>query len=163
MVTPVSERVRKPLPTRIRVKKGLWNSVAMRLALADRIAAFPGIEMVEARPGAMPHRVEVYLRTPSASNRPLSDTPRLCTISRDKVVVYGLGDGDKFRVLSRGWARLQRRGIRVFLPRDSAELDVCWVIVECAYRCLQEALTTIPQPKRARFAELPGFSRTTLQ
>ena len=119
MVTPVSERVRKPLPTRIRVKNGLRNSLAIRLALGDRIAAFPGIETVEARPGALPHRVEVYLQPTSASIRSFQDSLRLCTISRDEVVVYGLGDGDKYRVLSRGWGRLRHHGVRVFFPRDN--------------------------------------------
>jgi hypothetical protein len=135
----------------------------MRLALADRIAALPGIETVEAQPGAMPHRVEVYLRPTSASIRSFPDRLRLCTISRDELVVYGLGDGDKYRVLSRGWGRLRHHGVRLFLPRDSEELNVCWEILERAYRCLQEASATVRQPKRARFAELPGISRTTLQ
>jgi hypothetical protein len=163
MVTLPSEREGKPLPTRVRAKRDARNGLAIRLALADRIAALPGIEAVDANPGAVPHSVDVWLRPQSASIRRQPDPVRLCTISQDGVVVYGLGDGDRYRILSRGWGRLRHHSVCVFLPRDDEELEVCWEIVERAYRSMQDASEVVVRPKLAPHRELPRFSRTTLQ
>lgn len=163
MVTLRSEREGRPLPTRIRAKRGVGNGLAIRLALADRIAALPGIEAIDGNPGAVPHSVDVWLRPQSASIRRQPEPVRLCTISQDGVVIYGLGDMDRYRVLSRGWGRLRHHSVCVFLPRDDEELEVCWDIVECAYRSLQDASEVVVQPRLTAHRALPRFSRTTLQ
>lgn len=163
MVTPASERVRRQLPTRLRAKKNARDSLTVRLALADRIAALPGIETLEERPGAVPSRVDVYLRPPSASIRRRPEPVKLCTISRNGIAVCGLSDRDRYWVLSRGWGRLCQNGVNVFLPRDIEELEVCWTILEQAYRSVYESSVTVAPPRIAWSDRLPKFSRTTLQ
>ena len=163
MMTLVPERARSQMPTRIRAKRRSRDSLEVRLALADRIASLPGIETLEARPSAVPHRVDVWLRPPSASIRRQPEAVRLCSISRDGVIVHGLSDRDRHRIISRGWGRLRRNGVAVFLPRDKEELEVCWNILERAYHSLRDASAVAPQPKRALLGGLPRFSRTTLQ
>ena len=163
MVTPTPGLARKQLPTRIRAKKKVRDSLSARLTLADRITELPDIETAEERPGVLPHRVEVYLRRPSASIRGRREPLHLCTISRDGIAIFGLSDRDRYRVLSRGWGRLCRDGVNVFLPRDNEELEVCWNILERAYRSLYEFSATAVPTTVARSDGLPKFSRTTLQ
>ena len=155
---------RSRLPARIRVKSAPDDSIASRLALADRIAQLPGIETVEDRWDSTLRSVDVFLRRQPVSLRKQWPPTRLCSISVKGISVYGLSDPDRHQVLSRGWGRLAQDGVLMFLPRDEAELDVCWDVLQRAYHSLiQASAQTAPVRTIVWGGNLPRFSRTTLQ
>jgi len=164
VATPVPELARITLPTRIRSKRAAADGLASRLALADRIAALPCIETAEDHQATLPRGVEVYLRAPCASLRRQHAPVLLCCIHPDGIVLFGLSDSERYQVMVRGWCRLSADRIHLFPPRDDDELEVCWDILQRAYRTLLDAsATTAAARTRVRPADLPSFSRTTLQ
>jgi hypothetical protein len=156
------------LPARIRASSAPQDEFSCRLALADRIAALPGIVTEDDPCDALPNRASVYLQlaSPQFANR----TPRrhlqrtlLCTISCGGVELFGLDTWGKHQVLSGGWGSLQRDYVLLYLPRDEQELDVCWNILRRTYQNLS---TPSARPALAHLASIPArprFSRTTLQ
>ena len=163
MATPAPELVRFALPTRIRSRKAA-DGLASRLALADRISGLPGIETAEDPFATLPRGVDVYLRAPSASLRRQHPPVLLCRIFPDGIVVYGLSDSERYQVMVRGWCRLDGDCIHLYPPRDDQELEVCWDILQRAFRALLDAsATSAPVRTRVRPRDLPSFSRTTLQ
>jgi hypothetical protein len=163
MVALLQENSQFQLPTRIRSKLAATDGSLARLALADRIAELPGIRTVENGSQALPSGVGVFLQDQSGSIRKQLPPRLLCDISRDGIRVHGLSDPDRKRILSRGWGSLLHDSVLIFLPRDDAELEVCWSILQHAYSCLNTVSARPPSMRRAGFGELPRFSRTTLQ
>lgn len=151
------------LPSRIRARKASTDGFACRLALAERIAALPGIQTVEEATGTLPCRVDVYLQAPSTSIRRQHDAQLLCTIGRDGIEVHGLREWHRHQVLRGGWGKLGRDHVLIFMPRDDEELDVCWAVLQCAHQCLLDISAMGPLVRKALSWELPRFSRTALQ
>jgi hypothetical protein len=151
------------LPARIRARKARDDSFSCRLALADRMADLAGIQTVEDGDGILPNRVTVYLQAPSSSQRREHAALLLCKIGRDEIEIHGLDVGDRHRVLRAGWGRLRQDHVLMYPPRDHAELEVCWNIIQRAYRFLADASARSPLARKLASVELPKFSRTALQ
>ena len=151
------------LPARIRVRNATQGDFSCRLALAERIAALPGVLTEEHAGDALPTRVNVYLQAAQLASRKQHQQQLLCSISRDGVALYGLDAWDKHQVLCAGWGSLDREHVLLFLPRDDQELEVCWEVIQ---RACQNLSTTLTKPASAAFVSStarPRFSRTTLQ
>jgi hypothetical protein len=162
MATAAHDLTRLTLPTRIRAKKAGPDGLSARLELADRIAALPGVS-TEDHDATVPRSVDVFLRARGESSRKQWPEVLLCTINSDGIWIYGLDDGDRHQILLRRWGRLQASGVLLFLPRDDEELEVCWMILQRAYRRLDQ-FSTQARPGRAAWkGDLPRFSRTSLQ
>ena len=164
MAASAQEVVRFRLPARIRVKQAPDDSIASRLALADRIADLPGIETVEGGSSALPSTVSVFLRQSPVSLRKPGKSTLLCTISAHGISVQGLNARDRHQVLSRGWGHLDNDAVVLFLPRDEEDLAVCWDILQRAYNCIfQSSAVSDPVRITVGAGRRPRFSRTTLQ
>jgi hypothetical protein len=163
VATPAPETGRIHLPARIKAKTMPENGFSSGLALAHRIAELPGIETVESGGDTLPCCVDVHLHRQSRSAHELSAPLLLCSIGNDGVVIRGLSNWDKHRVLCGGWGRLERDYVTIFLPRDEMELEVCWSILQRAYHSLLATSATVPLMRTASSWGLPRFSRTTLQ
>ena len=150
------------LPARIRSKGDCPDSMSVRMALADRIADLPGI-VTEEHDATLPCSVAVYLRAPCGSVHKLRPGVLLCNIGKDGVEVFGLSAWDRHQVALRGWGRLRGQGVLLHLPRDNEELDICWALLQRAYRSLTDVSAAL-RPVRAVWPyDLPRFSRTALQ
>lgn len=162
MTIPNSASARFVLPTRIRSKLGPDTGVAAQDLLADRIAGLPGLHTFEDPLEPSPCTVAVYLQTMSGRRRANATARLFCKIRGTGISVEGLDDAERHQVLSRGWGRLESRGIQLFLPRDDDEFDVCWNIVHRAYRNISNPPARTLFAARPPLAELPEFSRTIL-
>jgi hypothetical protein len=163
MATPARDLEHYHLPARIRTGKVSADSFSCRLALADRIADLPGIDVVEESRDTLPWRVKVYLRAPSTSDRRQHQALPFCTISRDSIAIHGLSEWGRHQVLRGGWGKLRQDYVSMFLPRNTEELEVCWDVLQCAFSNLSTALAKTPLVRQASWLDLPRFSRTTLQ
>jgi len=163
MATPARELRRYRLPARIRSKMAPDGGISFRLALADRIADLPGIQVVDDYTDTQPCSARIYLECPAVSSRNRPAPVLLGSIRRHKLEIQGLNDWDKYQVLSSGWGKVRRDHVAIYLPRDDGELEVCWRILCRAYQSLSEALARIPRLAGATRWDLPRFSRETLQ
>lgn len=162
MKTRPSMGPRFSLPTRIRSTVESADSFTPRLQLADRIAGLPGIAVIDSDGDKGPFVVKLLLATPGGSPGARAEQRPFAEISRDGIAVYGLRSWDKHQLLSRGWGRLQKHNVLLFLPRDERELDICWSIIQRAYESLTD-LSAV-RSARARFlADLPRPVRPSLQ
>ena len=125
--------IRFKLPTRIRSLMKLVDGFTPRLLLADRIAAMPGVTVIDNDSDKGPMVVRVMLTRSADSSHTTAGEQPFAEISRDGIVVYGLRSWDKHQVLCRGWGKLRNRGVLLFLPRDERELEICWSILSRAY------------------------------
>jgi len=151
------------LPARSRSKQTSADVLSARLALAERISELPDIETVEDAEATVPWSVDVYVKVPTRSLRKRQPPVLFCRIGRDGVGVYGLGNSDRHQALSRGWGKLARDSVTLHFPRDVTELDVCWDLLQRAYRSLiQSSAQSSPRRSVAWAGDLPSFSRTTL-
>lgn len=162
MATAAFDLTRLNLPTRIRAKSAGPDSLRARLELADRIATLPGAS-TEDHDATVPRSVDVFLRPGGEPSRRRLVEFLLCTINSDGIWVYGLDDRDRHQILLRRWGRLQANGVLLFLPRDDEELEVCWMILQRAYRRLDQFSTKACSGSAAWSGDLPRFSRTSLQ
>jgi hypothetical protein len=151
------------LPARIRRKPNTTGDFDARIALADRIAGLPGIETIERNDDSESCRIDIYLRNGRMSLRP-SRKPALlfCSLERSDITVSGLDRWTRHQVLSRGWGQLVGDAVCVTLPRDAAELETVWSIVQQAHGHLFDASTPEPGAVRISTWDLPKFSRTSL-
>ena len=118
---------------------------------------------VEEPAATLPCRVDVFLQGPCTSVRRKPESFLLCTIGREGIAIYNLGEWDRHQVLRGGWGRLHRDHVQMFLPRNNEELEVCWGILQRAYRCLSEVSAQGRAVRRTSPWDLPRFSRTSLQ
>lgn len=151
------------LPARIRVRKTPADGFCCRLALAERIAGLPGIQTLEDEPGPMPSQVHVYLQASGTSVRRSHEAILLCTLGRDGLAIRGLTEWDRHQVLRGGWGRLVRDHVVMHLPRDIEELEVCWGVLQRAYRYLSDLSAQGRPAGKTPPCSLPRFSRTSLQ
>ncbi len=163
MAAVLQEPLRFQLPARLRNKHCATDGGLSRLTLTDRLAALPGIRTVENTSGTLPCSVTLYLSRQGSGLRKQLPPRILCEISADAVTVYGLSNRDRHQVLSRGWGSLGQDRVQMFLPRDEAELEVCWRILQHAYCSILDFSARPPSMRYPNFGELPRFSRTTLQ
>lgn len=163
MAIAARERDRFLLPARVRAKKVPEDGFSCRLALADRIAELPGIHTVDQSHDTLPCTVHVHLGNPLRVARNQQAPRLLCSISRDGIGVHGLADWEKYQVLCRAWGKLQIDCVLIHLPRDGGELEVCWNIIQRAYRALTEASDEVSIRRMTSPWDLPRFSRTTHQ
>lgn len=132
--------------------------------MADRIADLPGIVTAESTTDTVPREVRIYLPTPIHRRSIRSHYGALlCAISSDGVVIHGLSRAQRHQVLSRGWGRLVSDAVLLFLPRNDAELEICWSLLRSAYDRLHDPSATHQGAVRVSIWDLPSFSRTTLQ
>ena len=163
MATAVRELNHYHLPARIRVKKAPEEGFSAQMALIGRIADLPGTHSVEAESAAIPHEVDVYVQASNTSVRRQHQAFLLCTIGRDGIAIRGLNEWDRHQVLRGGWGRLVRDHVVMHLPRNFEELEVCWGVLQRAYRYLSD-LSAQGRPVRKTLPrDLPRFSRTSLQ
>jgi len=152
------------LPARIRNKRNTADDFEARIALADRIAELPGIEIIERRDEEVPCHIDIYL-SHEGPNRALQGRPAhlLCSLDRESVTVSGLDQWNRYQVLSYGWGKLVDDRVRVFLPRDRRELETVWLIVQSAHNRLFDA--SVPDTGSLTIStwDWPKFSRTSLQ
>lgn len=163
MATPASELERFRLPTRIRARQASDDLFSAEALLADRIASLPGIQTVAGGSATLPRGVDVYLQMADPAARTQSLPTLLCTIGEDGLELYGLQDRDRHRIVASGWGRLQGKSVMVHLPRDKQELEVCWDILQHAYRSFFQPSAFAPRLRPVTLGQLPRFSRTTLQ
>jgi len=163
MATAAHDLKHYHLPARIRANTIHDESLSIRFTLADRIAGMPGIHTVENSVDTLPCRVHVYLQEPVASIRREHPARLLCTIAADSIEIYGLSHWDRHQVLRGGWGRLKRDHVFFYPPRNSEELEVCWGVVQRAYRHLSDISAKGPLVRKSLLWDLPSFSRTALQ
>lgn len=161
IVAEVPDRFR--LPARIRASSAPQDEFSCRLALADRIAALPGIVTEEDPADTLPGRASVYLQFADRSPRKYLQRALLCTISCSGVALFGLDTWGEHQVLSAGWGSPQRNSVLLYLPRDEHELEVCWDILQRTYQHISTTLATPALPHVVSAPVRPRFSRTTLQ
>ena len=119
---------------------------------------------LESTPFQLPVRIEMHLQIPAASLRERQPAPLFCSIHHDGIGVHGLTDRDRYQVLVRGWGRLARDSVFLYMPRDAGELEVCWEILQRAYRSLIQSSAQNSLMRRSAWSDnLQRFSRTTLQ
>lgn len=150
------------LPVQARTMQAHDSNIPAKLALADRIADLPGIEVADHDPAGVSRNVDVLLQPPVTSLRKKRQPMLLASIGCDHMVVYGLHDTDRHRVLLRGWGRPHRNGVLLCLPRDDGQLDIAWSILRRAYDAMTDASAAAVPVRAAWFDGLPRFSRTNL-
>jgi hypothetical protein len=163
MVAVLMEQPHFEVPARIRDEGSFADSHHARLLLADRIAGMPCIRTVEDGANALPSSVAVYLDLGQAPLRKRTPPVTLCVIRRDGLTVYGLDLEDRRHLVTRGWGRAERDRVRMFLPRDEREVDVCWTILKHAHSALLNPSARSTGARHRFDGDLPRFSRTTLQ
>ncbi|HSG58971.1 MAG TPA: hypothetical protein VLA06_05540 [Woeseiaceae bacterium] len=164
MAEPALESTQFHLPVRIRSRRASADDLNIRLALAEHLSELPELTTVEAADATVPWSVDMYLQIRAPSPRERQPAPLFCRINHNGIGVHGLIDRDRYQVLVRGWGRLARDSVILYMPRDVGELDVCWEILQRAYRSLiQSSAQDSPMRRSAWSDKLPRFSRTTLQ
>lgn len=152
------------LPKRIRAGQPSWNDGALRAALADRLGALAGAELIADNDDTVSRDVHVYVDPVTRVLRSRGRPMPLCTISADEIRVYGLSDWDRHQVLAHGWGKLMPDGVLLHPPGNAHEFDVCWRIIQHAYTTVMEiSAQSQPAKRTAWTGDLPRFSRTTLQ
>lgn len=150
------------LPPRIRSKTGPKQASSIRFMLAGRIADLPFVHIVEDDFETLPVTVSVFLQRDITSIRKCEATELFCRIGDSGISVEGLTDAERHHVLSRGWGQLENRRVRLFMPRDSDELEICWDILYRAYRSIINTPVRSAVMPRAYVVDLPEISRTSL-
>lgn len=163
MATPAYAISQSILPDRVRTRQASDNAISIRLALAERIAGLPMAKAVDHGPVGDWAHVDVVVTPETASLRKTPDPVLLCSIGTNGIVVHGLTDQSRHRVLSRGWGRLHGSNTLLFLPRDDEELDTVWSLLFSAYNHLVSRSAAALPARSARLSRLPSFSRTSLQ
>ena len=163
MATPAYAISPSILPDRARMRQASDNTIAIRLALAERIAGLPMTKAVDHGPIGDWTHVDVVVSPEGRSFRKQPDPVLLCSIGTNGIVVHGLTDQSRHRVLSRGWGRLHGSNTLLFLPRDVEELDTVWSLLLSAYNQLISTAAAAVSVRPARTVRLPSFSRTSLQ
>jgi len=127
-----------------------------QLTLAERIAGLPGIEIVRQTDDGLAAEVAIYVLDGTTAEARL-----LCNLQTEGITVHGLDDWDRHQVVSRGWGKLTRDCVLLFIPRDDSEIDVCWDILKRAGNRLSHSSAV--RTRRVSAWGLPSYSRTTLQ
>lgn len=133
MPKPSQRRIRFKLPTRIRTARGFSRGFSPRPSLEDRIAKLPGVNVADCETDKGSDIVRVNLTLPADGETASHDHEPFADIGRDGVAVHGLGRAEKHQILSRGWGKLRKRDVLIYLPRDERELEICWSIIRRAY------------------------------
>ena len=150
------------LPTRVRFGPDLIDAFVPRIALAERIAELPEVTVRERGDDAMGATVDIYLQGQVTRLGKVPPARLFCRIDHESITVFGLDDWEKHQVLAGGWGSLHRRDVRLHMPRNETETDVCWTILRQAY----DAFRITPVPPGLRLAPRrvwPTYSRTKLQ
>lgn len=163
MATPALVISQSILPDRARLRQAFSNDLAVRLKLAERIASLAGARVFDHDPNGDWTNVDVVVTPPSRSFRKEPEPVLLCSIATDGIVVHGLDDASRHRVLSRGWGRLHGANTLLFMPRDDDELEIVWSLLLSAHQQLIYTPAAAVPVHGARITRLPSFSRTRLQ
>ena len=163
MATPAFVISQSILPDRARLRQASSNDLAVRLKLAERIASLSDVRVFDHDPNGDWTNVDVVVTPQSRSFRKEPEPVLLCSIAADGIVVHGLNDASRHRVLSRGWGRLHGSNTLLFMPRDEDELETVWSLLLSAHQFLINASAAAVSVHVARRARLPSFSRTSLQ
>lgn len=163
MVAVLREEPHFEVPPRLHQCGAPADGNPARLLLADRIARLPRIRTVDNGPEALPTSVTVFVENDHAPARKRHPPMTLCVISREGMTVHGLSLRDRRHLVMRGWGEMLNDRVQVFLPRNPAEVDVCWTILQHAHCFLLDISARLPGSRQAKHGDLPRFSRTTLQ
>jgi hypothetical protein len=87
---------------------------------------------------------------------------RRIVIGYNGISLPGLTDPERHQVLSRGWGRLDRQRVLLYLPRDESELAICWSILYRAYNSIINSPEQMSASPRAHFDDYPEPSHTSL-
>ncbi len=150
------------LPTRVRFGPDLIDAFVPRIALAERISELPEVTVRERGDDAVGGTVDVYIHSQVTRLGKVPPARLFCRIDHEAITVYGLDDWEKHQVLAGGWGNLHLRNVRLHMPRNETETDVCWTILRQAY----DALRTTPVAPGMCLAPRPvwpSYSRTKLQ
>jgi len=163
MATAADQVRRLMLPPRIQAKIAPSDGCLARLALADRIADLPGIVTVDKVIDKNHFSVNVFVQLDSGSPKRQATPIHFCSINHDGLEIFGLVDADKAAIVSNAWGKLETRHVLVFLPRDDAEVEVCWRILSLAYERLTELASGARRTRAISPWARPYFSRSKLQ
>ena len=162
MSSLVTDRARFRLPVRIRSKRAPDIGYSARFKLADRLSGLAHVETVEEPSDSLPAPVHVMLQPDVPTERKRHAPRRWCSISRDGITIRGLSDADRYRVISRGWGKLNGNDVLLHLPKDDDEMEVCWSIVHRAYCSMIDPPAGTLAETGSQRRELPEHSRTIL-
>ena len=150
------------LPPRVRSNPAPEPTDRARFVLAERIADLPFVQIVEDGFEALPGTVGAFLRRDVDSIRKRQPAVLFCRISSFGISVEGLTDAERYQVLSRGWGQLENCHVRLFMPRNDDELEICWGILYRAYSSIINTSVGPAAMPRAYVVDLPEISRTSL-
>ena len=162
MVARARESAGLKLPKRIRTIRGPNTEYAARFALADRIAELPSAQVVEDGPHPLPGSISVYLQLDNRPARKRSPAVLFCRVDHTGISVEGLSDSERNHILCRGWGTLEYHRIKLFLPRDDSEVEICWSILYRAHATLINSPLVSPSAPIGSFGEFPETPRTSL-
>lgn len=158
----VAEDNRFCLPARIRTRLVPEPVPPTDRELARRLAGLPCARTAGENPESRPWTLDVFLRRQGSNGCEGLPSVLLCRIGSDGISVEGLSDNERHQVVSRGWGQLENRRVRLFRPRDSEEMEICWTILRRAYDSILSAPADPSAAPRASAADLPEISRTSL-
>lgn len=162
----MSVTARKPdhlvLPIRVRSKLASESGYSARFALAERIADLPYVQIIESAAGASLGATCVYVQRDQRPVRKRSPAFLLCRIDHAGIGLECLSHAERHRVLSRGWGKLEHQRIRLYMPHDEDELEVCWSILYRAYDTIINFPDRVTSAPRAFVDDLPEISYTSL-
>lgn len=162
MAASAIEEAEFRLPPRIRSKTGPEQTDSARFVIARRIADLPFVHIVDDDFEAPSGTVDVVVQRDITSIRQCQSDVLFCRIGDSGISVEGLTDPERHQVLSRGWGQLENRRVRLFMPRDGDELEICWGILYRAYRSIINTPARSAAMPRAYAVDLPEISRTSL-
>ena len=150
------------LPTRVRFGPDLIDAFVPHIALTERISELPEVTVRERGDDTMRETVDVYVQGQVTRLGKVPPARLFCRIDHESITVFGLDAWGKHQVLAGGWGSLHRRDVRLHMPRNDTEADVCWSILRQAY----DALRTTPVAPGVHVVPRlvwPSHSRTKLQ
>lgn len=162
MSMPAFEQNQFRLPTRIRTWLGPEMAYPARFELANRIAGLPHVQAADDTLDELPGTVAAFLQPNVGPTGNQRAAVLFCRINSAGISLEGLTDTERHQVLSRGWGQLEKRRVRLLLPRDEEELEICWSILHRAYRSIINSPACLRTATKAPVGELPEVSRTSL-
>jgi hypothetical protein len=162
VATSAIELSRFRLPARTGSKLGQHAGSAAHFELVERIAELPHVQIVEQIGSHGQITACVNLQTDQRPARRQSPPAFYCAVSPTGIIVDGLSESEQLEVVDQDWGTREGHRIQLSLPRDDAELEVCWSILHRAYTSIINAPERLRKRRKCSFDRLPKPSRTTL-
>jgi hypothetical protein len=162
MSATANQSDRLVLPTRVRSRLVPDSGFSALSALAERFAELPFVQLVESAAGVGRTDTCAYFQPREQPARSKAPAYLFCRIGYNGISLLGLTDPERHQVLSRGWGRLDRQRVLLYLPRDESELAICWSILYRAYNSIINSPEQMSASPRAHFDDYPEPSHTSL-